>query len=127
MQSKKFGQTDLVVSELGLGRQSLGGGLYYRNDRESIQVLHRAMDSGVTFFDVSDHHSLGVSERLLGRAFKGNRSRVIITTKAGFDYTPLPRASTLSELEENLGSLRVPPFTAEELAGIKTATGRGDG
>jgi aryl-alcohol dehydrogenase-like predicted oxidoreductase len=89
MQLRRFGLTDLTVSELGLGCQSLGGGLYYRDDRESVRLLHRAMDSGINFFDVSDHHSLGRSEQLLGRAFKGNRDRVVITTKAGFHYTEL--------------------------------------
>jgi aryl-alcohol dehydrogenase-like predicted oxidoreductase len=87
MQHKKFGRTDLTVSELGLGCQSLGGGLYYRDDQESIRTLHRAVDAGITFFDVSDHHSLGRSERLLGHAFKNRRGGVIITTKAGFHYT----------------------------------------
>ncbi|MGH8129481.1 MAG: aldo/keto reductase [Steroidobacteraceae bacterium] len=89
MQFKQFGRTDLAVSELGLGCQSLGGGLYYRDDQESIRTLHRAMDLGVTFFDVSDHHSLGRSEELLGRALAGHRNSVVLTTKAGFHYTPM--------------------------------------
>jgi len=89
VQYRKFGQTDLTVSELGLGCQSLGGGLYHRDDREAIRVLERAVDLGVTFFDVSDHHSLGRSESLVGRALQPHRNRVVITTKAGFHYTPM--------------------------------------
>lgn len=88
MQYRQFGKTDLVVSELGLGCQSLGGGLYYRDDRESIRVLRRAVELGITFFDVSDHHSLGRSEALVGEALQPHRDRVVITTKAGFHYTP---------------------------------------
>src|SRR5688572_9095915 len=91
MQFKKFGQTDLTVSELGLGCQSLGGGLYHRDDQESIRTLLAAVDAGINFFDVSDHHSLGVTESLLGRAFKGLRDRVVITTKAGYTYAPVTR------------------------------------
>jgi aryl-alcohol dehydrogenase-like predicted oxidoreductase len=84
-----LGATDLDVSEIGMGCQSLGGGLYYRNDRESVRTLHRAVDAGVNFFDVSDHHTQGVAERILGKAFAGRRSDVVITTKAGYCYTPL--------------------------------------
>lgn len=86
MKYKIFGNTDLNASELGLGCQSLGGGLYYRNDSESIRTLHKALDYGINFFDVSDHHSLGQSEILLGKAFKGKRNKVIITSKAGLMY-----------------------------------------
>ena len=89
MNYRSFSKTDLKVSELGLGCQSLGGGLYYRDDQESIKTLYRAFDSGVNFYDTSDHYSQGASENLIGRAFKGRRGRVIIATKAGTLYSPL--------------------------------------
>jgi len=89
MNYRSFGKTDLKVSEIGLGCQSLGGGLYYRDDRESIKMLHQALDSGINFYDTSDHYSQGTSERLLGQAFKGKRDRVILSTKAGTSYSSL--------------------------------------
>jgi aryl-alcohol dehydrogenase-like predicted oxidoreductase len=89
MHYRTLGATDLQVSELGLGCQSLGGGLYYRNDRESVRTLHAALDGGVNFFDVSDHHTQGVAEQILGKAFRGRRDAVLITTKGGYCYTPL--------------------------------------
>ena len=89
MQYRTLGATDLNVSEIGLGCQSLGGGLYYRDDRESVRTLHHAVAAGVNFFDVSDHHTQGVAEEILGKAFRGHRDEVIITTKAGYCYTPL--------------------------------------
>ena len=88
MKYKNFGNTDLKVSELGLGCQSLGGGLYYKDYNESIRVLHKAFEYGINFYDVSDHHSLGKSEMLIGKAFKDRRDKVIITSKAGLMYTP---------------------------------------
>jgi aryl-alcohol dehydrogenase-like predicted oxidoreductase len=87
MKYKNFGKTDLKVSELGLGCQSLGGGLYHRDDKESIKTLHKAFDYGINFYDVSDHHSLGNSEKILGEAFKDRREKVIITSKAGLMYS----------------------------------------
>jgi aryl-alcohol dehydrogenase-like predicted oxidoreductase len=93
MTYRSFGTTDLRVSPIGLGCQSLGGGIYRRDDQESLRILRRALDGGINFFDVSDHHSLGVSERLLGQAFKGRRREVLVTSKAGFHYTPLATAA----------------------------------
>ena len=87
MKYRNFGNTSLKVSELGLGCQSLGGGLFQRDDRESIRTLHKAFDHGINFYDVSDHHSLGNSEELLGKAFKDRRDKVIITSKAGLMYS----------------------------------------
>ncbi|HEX9659150.1 MAG TPA: aldo/keto reductase, partial [Rhodothermales bacterium] len=125
MQFRLLGQTDLTVSELGLGCQSLGGGLYYRNDCESVRVLQRAMDSGITFFDVSDHHSLGRSEQLLGRACKGCRDRVVITTKAGFHYTG-PGTLALRIRDAVRPMSRVLRSMKRRLHRIRAATGRYD-
>ena len=81
MNYRKLGNTDLMVSEIGFGCQSIGGGLYYKNDRESLKTLLEAFDLGVNFFDTSDHYSQGESEKLIGKAFKGKRDKIIIGTK----------------------------------------------
>jgi aryl-alcohol dehydrogenase-like predicted oxidoreductase len=92
MKTRRLGTTDLRVSELGLGCQSLGGGLYHRDDQEALSTVDAAIDAGVNFFDVSDHHSLGGAETILGRALRGRRHSVLITTKAGYRYTALGTA-----------------------------------
>jgi aryl-alcohol dehydrogenase-like predicted oxidoreductase len=89
MKYNRLGPTDIRVSDLGLGCQSLGGGLYYRDKRESIATVRRALDEGVNFFDTSDHYSQGLSERWLGEALRGRRQEVVVATKAGTCYTPL--------------------------------------
>ena len=86
MEYRSFGKTDLKVSEIGFGCQSLGGGLYYKDDSESIMTLQQAFGSGINFYDTSDHYSQGMSERLIGRAFKDRRDRVILSSKAGTLY-----------------------------------------
>jgi aryl-alcohol dehydrogenase-like predicted oxidoreductase len=118
MRLRQLGATDLQVTELGLGCQSLGGGLFHRDDGEAVRTVQQAMDSGINFFDVSDHHSLGIAESLLGRAFKNRRDRILITTKAGYTYTPIgniglriryyakPLASLLRPLKRPLHLLR---------------------
>jgi aryl-alcohol dehydrogenase-like predicted oxidoreductase len=87
MKYRILGKTGLSISEIGLGCQSIGGGLYYKNDKESLKILLEAFDAGVNFFDTSDHYSLGESEILLGKAFKGKRDKIIIGTKAGTLYS----------------------------------------
>jgi aryl-alcohol dehydrogenase-like predicted oxidoreductase len=91
MDYRTFGHTDLKVSEIGLGCQSIGGGLYHKDDQEALRTFDRAFDSGVNFFDTADHYSQGNSERLLGRAFQGKRDRVILATKAGMVYSQAGR------------------------------------
>jgi aryl-alcohol dehydrogenase-like predicted oxidoreductase len=86
---RQLGTTGLEVTELGLGCQSLGGGLFHRDDTEAVRTVQQAIDTGINFFDVSDHHSLGIAESLLGRAFKGRRDQVLITTKGGYTFTRL--------------------------------------
>jgi aryl-alcohol dehydrogenase-like predicted oxidoreductase len=89
MKYNRLGKSDIRVSELGLGCQSLGGGLYYRNRNESIAMVHKALDEGVNFFDTSDHYSQGLSEQWLGTALKGRRQDVVLATKTGTRYTQL--------------------------------------
>ena len=93
MNYRRFGATDLRVSELGVGGQSLGGGLFYRDDAESMRTLQEALDAGINFFDTSDHYSQGLSEQLIGRAFRGRRDKVILATKGGTLYTPIGNLS----------------------------------
>ena len=81
MQIKKFGKTDLVVSELGMGCSSLGGGLYHGDRREALETLRAAFEAGITFYDTADNYSQGESERLIGETFRDKRKDVVIATK----------------------------------------------
>lgn len=54
-----------------------------RDDEESIRVIHRAIDLGVTLYDTADVYGPYVNEQLLGRAVKGRRDEVLLATKCG--------------------------------------------
>jgi aryl-alcohol dehydrogenase-like predicted oxidoreductase len=83
MQRRRFGNTDLQVSELGVGCARIGG--VFQNDPSSfVRLLAIARDAGINFFDTADMYSQGESEALLGRVFAARRSDVIIATKAGY-------------------------------------------
>ena len=88
---RKFGNTDLVVSEIGFGTWAIGGGAMIgstaigwgdTDDDVSIKAIHTALDAGINFFDTADIYGLGHSEELLGKTI-GNKKEVIIATKVG--------------------------------------------
>jgi aryl-alcohol dehydrogenase-like predicted oxidoreductase len=91
MQYRKFGNTDLLVSEIGFGAWAIGGGAMIgstaigwgdTDDNVSIKAIHTALDAGINFFDTADIYGLGHSEELLGETI-GNKKEVIIATKVG--------------------------------------------
>lgn len=85
---RRFGSTDLQVSEIGFGCSSLGTVLGHDADQDGLRALDYAVDRGINFFDTADAYSLGNSERLLGRALQKQRDKVIIATKGGSRFTP---------------------------------------
>jgi aryl-alcohol dehydrogenase-like predicted oxidoreductase len=91
MHYRKFGRTDLMVSEIGFGAWAIGGnskvgstpiGWGEVDDAVSKSAIHAALDAGVNFFDTADFYGLGHSEDLLGKVLKGN-DEAIIATKVG--------------------------------------------
>ncbi|KRT66121.1 MAG: aldo/keto reductase [Candidatus Dadabacteria bacterium CSP1-2] len=84
MNYRTFGNTNLMVSEIGLGCSYLGGTLEQEYSMESIKILYYAYDQGINFFDTADIYSQGKSEEIIGKAFKNNRDKVIIATKVGY-------------------------------------------
>ena len=51
------------------------------NEEESIHTLHKAIDLGVNFYDTADMYGWGANEKLLGKAFKGRWSEIVLATK----------------------------------------------
>jgi aryl-alcohol dehydrogenase-like predicted oxidoreductase len=76
---RKLGSTGLEVSAVGLGCNNFG----MRIDLEATrQVVDKAIDVGITFFDTSDNYgNMGGSETLLGQVLGENRKNVILATK----------------------------------------------
>ncbi len=83
MQKRKFGNSDMMISQLGLG--CMGMSEFYGNQSEadSIKVIHYAIEAGINFLDTADMYGVGENEKLVGKALKGKRDKVIIATKFG--------------------------------------------
>lgn len=80
MQFRRLGSSGLVVSVVGLGTNNLGMKLDAEQSRE---VVHAALDHGITLFDTAD--SYGASEERLGTLLAGRRDDVVLATKFGAD------------------------------------------
>lgn len=88
MNYRKLGKTDLLVSEIGLGTWGISGNGYGpTDDKESLSVIHKALDLGVNFIDTADSYGYGHSEELIGKvlAERGDKE-TIVATKFGWDF-----------------------------------------
>lgn len=84
MKQRRIGKNGPLVSELGLGCMGMSMGYGPGNDPHSIDVIHRAIDLGVTLIDTADLYGWGHNEELIGRAIKSQREKIILATKMGF-------------------------------------------
>ncbi len=83
MQYRKRGHSSLSVSALGLGCMGMSEFYGERNDQESIDVIHRALDLDVNFLDTADIYGSGRNEELVGKAIQGRRNQIILASKFG--------------------------------------------
>jgi aryl-alcohol dehydrogenase-like predicted oxidoreductase len=73
----------LVTSAIGLGCMGLSQGYGPADDADSVRVIHRALDLGVTLLDTAMSYGEGHNERLIARALRGRAERALVATKFG--------------------------------------------
>jgi len=88
IERRRLGGSALEVSAIGLGCMSMSGAYGPGDDAQSVGVVQRAVDLGVTFLDSSDAYGFGHNETLLGQALRGRRDRVVLATKFGNTRKP---------------------------------------
>jgi Predicted oxidoreductases (related to aryl-alcohol dehydrogenases) len=86
MKTRKLGNSGLEVSALGLGCMGMSFGYGTVSDkRDMIALIHKAVESGITFFDTAEVYGPFTNEELVGQALAPYRNQVAIATKFGFD------------------------------------------
>lgn len=75
---RDLGKTGVKVSALGVGGYHLGS---IKSEEESNDLVARALDAGINFFDNCWEYHDGVSEARLGAALKGKRDKAFVMTK----------------------------------------------
>jgi aryl-alcohol dehydrogenase-like predicted oxidoreductase len=79
MQYRNLGRTGIKVTPYGLGALMFATQVGNSDPEDSIRVIHKALDAGINLIDTADAY--GDSEEIVGRALKGRRDHVVLTTK----------------------------------------------
>lgn len=88
MKKRKLGSQGLEASALGLGCMGMSDFYGSRNDEESLKVLDRAIELGITFWDTADMYGPYTNEELVGKALRKHRQKVTLATKFGIVRDP---------------------------------------
>lgn len=96
---RNLGSSGLKVSVLGMGCWQYGGGKYWgdQNQNDVDEVVHKALDMGINYFDTAEVYNDGESERSLGSALKGRRHEAVIGSKISTSNVHKARLKTHCE------------------------------
>jgi aryl-alcohol dehydrogenase-like predicted oxidoreductase len=86
MKTRFLGNTGIRVSELCFGAMTFGGKGYWKNigqveQKEADELVNKAIEGGINFFDTADVYSEGRSEEILGKALGDKRKDIVLATK----------------------------------------------
>ena len=119
MEYVKFGNTGMDVSRICLGAMGFGDPdkwihKWVLNENESREIIKKALELGINFFDTANSYSLGESEKILGKALKdfAQRDEIVIATKVfntmkkdRANSSGLSRKHIMNEIDNSLNRL----------------------
>ncbi len=103
MKTRTLGRTGIRVSEYCLGAMMFGQ-MGNTDHADSIRIIHRALDGGINFVDTAAVYSGGESEEIVGKALKGRRDDVVLSSKI-IQQQGLSRGVVIRSLEDSLRRL----------------------
>jgi aryl-alcohol dehydrogenase-like predicted oxidoreductase len=87
MNIRKLGDCGLKVSSLGLGCMGMSFSYApFPEKKDSIALIHKAVEMGITFFDTAEVYGPFTNEELVGEALEPFKGKVSIATKFGFQF-----------------------------------------
>jgi aryl-alcohol dehydrogenase-like predicted oxidoreductase len=120
MEKKRLGNSDLLLSPVGIGAWAMGGSGWafswsQQDDRDSIAAIHAALDAGMNWIDTAAVYGLGHSERVVAAAlaeYSGTRPYVFTKCERAWDSSgqilkSLKSESIRRECEDSLRRLNV--------------------
>lgn len=135
MNYKKLGKSGLNVSTLCLGTMAFGRWI---DEKASTDIIDAAIDAGINFIDTADlygkgqdqefKHGTGESEEIIGKALKGRRDKVVLTTKVGAtmgsgkNESGYSRLHIMREVEAQLKRLQTDYIDFYQLHSFKSDT-----
>ena len=75
---RPFGKTDVQISALGSGGHHIG---VAKDEKTAVDLVHAALDGGITFYDCCWEYCRGKAEDWLGKGLKGRRDKAFLMTK----------------------------------------------
>ncbi len=110
---RNFNAAGVQISALGLGGHHLGDA---KDEQTAIQIVHEAVDGGITFFDNCWEYNRGKSENWMGKGLKGLRDKVFLMTKVCTHGRNAPLADQM--LEESLRRLQTDHLDLWQIHGV---------
>ena len=88
MRYNQLGTSNLVVSEIALGCAQFSAQFTKtrKTEADMIDIMHHALDLGITLWDTAPGYGEGYSETMVGKALKGRRDRVVLATKVNYSH-----------------------------------------
>jgi aryl-alcohol dehydrogenase-like predicted oxidoreductase len=86
MKTRKFGNSDMQITPIGVGAWAMGGGGWQwgwgpQDDSSSIAAIHAALDQGINWIDTAAVYGLGHSEEIVGQALREHTTQPYVFTK----------------------------------------------
>ena len=86
---RTLGSSGIQASGVGLGAWAIGGWMWGgSSESDSVAAIHAALDAGVNLVDTAPIYGFGRSEKIVGKAIRGRRDRVVLATKCSLICDP---------------------------------------
>jgi len=103
MKYREIGRSGIKASVVGFGAWAIGGWMWGgAEEKEAIEAIKTAIDSGINLIDTAPVYGFGISEKIVGKAIKGIRDKVVLATKCGLIWKEKAGAFHFSSDEKSI-------------------------